>query len=447
MLLLLAACNLSGGNRPPTVVPRANPTDTPLPTIAYAPLRPEELPQAGQPSVTSPAVDGNLTNLLNQVASDGMYVNIDALQRFQTRHVNSANAPDSGIQATYNYITEQFEKIKVTSNGNFQVFPHSFPLTWDGLDTVQNNVVGIITGTEIGGGIILIGAHYDSISMDPNDETSYAPGANDNASGVAALIELARILSTRQHRATIMLVAFAAEEVGRQGSRAFVQYLQEQDISINAMFNLDIIGSLDGPNGEISDNQIRVFSEGPNESASRQLARAIQFASMSYTPQMSVIVEDLIDREGRYGDHMSFNEAGWPSVRFTEPLEESARHHTPDDNIDDIDATYLTRATQIILAAVTCLADGPPPPRNIVLRDNGNGTRTLVWEHSPGASSYYVALRRPGALTYVPTEAFPWTGNSVDWNGFDPNLFAGVVVFAVDANGLMGAPSAEYPIR
>jgi hypothetical protein len=295
--------------------------------------------------------------------------------------------------------------------------------------------------------VIVLGAHYDSVSIDPNDASYFAPGADDNGSGVAALIELARILSVRQHRASIMLVAFSAEEVGRQGSRAFVQYLEERGVEINAMFSLDIIGSQTGPNGEVVDNQIRIFSEGPNESASRQLARAIQFAAMNYTPQMDVIVEDLIDRRERYSDHMSFNEAGWPAVRFIEPLEDVRRQHTPNDTIDDIQATYLTRATQTILAAVTSLADGPPPPDNIVLRDNGNGTRTLVWEHSPGASSYHIALRRPGALTYVSTEAFPWTGNSVDWNGFDPNLFAGVVVFAVDANGLMGAPSAEYPIR
>jgi hypothetical protein len=134
-------------------------------------------------------------------------------------------------------------------------------------------------------------------------------------------------------------------------------------------------------------------------------------------------------------------------VRFIEPLEDIRRQHTPEDTIDDVQASYLTRATQTILAAVTSLADGPPPPNNIVLRDNGNGTRTLVWEHSPGATSYRIAMRRPGGLTYLASEAFPWTGNSVDWNGFDPNLFAGVVVIAVDSNGLMGPPSKEYPIR
>jgi hypothetical protein len=449
-LLVVSACTLTNrSSLPPTVVPRV--TDTPLPTIAYSTLSPQELPQQQQ-EVISPAVGGNLTTLLSQVESDRMYLNIDALQRFQTRHVNSPNLPDSGIKAAYTYIKEQFEKIRIASNGNLQVLDQSFPLTWNGLDTVQNNIVGVIQGTGIDGGIILVGAHYDSISIDPDDGAYYAPGADDNASGVSALIELARILSARQHRATIMLVAFSAEEVGRQGSRAFVQYLREKNIPINAMFSLDIIGSQTGPNGEVISDEIRVFSEGPNDAPgsgfnSRQLARAIQFVAANYTPEMNVIVEDVIDRQGRYSDHMSFNEAGWPAVRFIEPLEDRRRQHTPEDTIDDVQASYLTLATKTILAAVTSLADGPPPPQNIVLRDNGNGTRTLVWEHSPGAASYYLALRRPGALTYIPSETFPWTGNSVDWNGFDPSLFAGVVVIAVDANGLMGPPSAEYPIR
>jgi hypothetical protein len=449
LFLVASACNIQTKNLPPTLVPHV--TDTPLPTIAYSTLSPQQLPQQQQ-QITSPAVGGNLTALLSQVESDRMYLHIDTLQRFQTRHVNSPNLPDSGINAAYNYINAQFEKIKVESNGNLQVFPQPFALTWNGLDTAQNNLVGLITGTEIGGGIIVIGAHYDSITRDPNDASYYAPGADDNASGVAALIELARILSTRQHRATIMLVAFSAEEVGRQGSRAFVQYLKEKNIPINAMFSLDIIGSQTGPNGEIDDSHMRVFSDGPNDPlgfkfSSRQLARAVQLIAATYTPQMNIIVEDLLDRVNRYSDHMSFNEAGFPAVRFIEPLEDISRQHTPEDTIDDVQATYLTRATQTLLAAVTSLADGPPPPQNIVLRDNGNGTRTLVWEPSPGAASYRIALRHPGALTYNPSETFPWTGNSVDWNGFNPAIFTGVVVMAVDSNGLMGPPSAEYPIR
>ncbi len=433
------ACNLGSPEAPPTLVPRA--TDTPLPTIGYATLSPEELPQ---PAATAPPADANLSNLLNRVESDRLFLHVDTLQRFQTRHVNSGDAPNRGIMAAYRYIRSQFESFQKDSGGNFTVFDHPFRLNWAGVETTQYNIVGIIQGKEVGGGVIVIGAHYDSISMNPDDGQYYAPGANDNASGVAALIELARILSARPHRATIMLVAFAAEEVGRRGSIEFVKYLQERQIPVNAMLNLDIIGSQFGPNGEMNDRQIRAFSQGPNESPSRQLARALNLVSFQYLPFMEVVVQDLPDRQGRYGDHLSFSEAGYPAVRIIEMNENKALHHTPQDTIDTIQATYLTRATQTALAAAAVLADGPPPPRNISLRDTGRGTRALVWEPSPGAASYVVVLRRPNSLIY--DQQFPWTGNQVEWDGFVASQFAGLAVAAVDGSGLMGLPSAEYPI-
>src|SRR5690348_423074 len=148
LLAVVSACTLTTKNDlPPTIVPRA--TDTALPTIAYATLSPQQLPQPQQQAI-SPAVGGNLTSLLSLVESDRMYLNIDALQRFQTRHVNSPNLPDSGINAAYHYIHTQLEKIQAEANGNFQVFDQSFPLKWSGLDTVQNNIVGLIGGQAIG---------------------------------------------------------------------------------------------------------------------------------------------------------------------------------------------------------------------------------------------------------------------------------------------------------
>ncbi len=438
--LLALACTLTSSSAPPTLVPRA--TETPLPTIAYATLSPEELPQQ---QFVEPALDVSMTSLLNQVQSDRLFVHIDTLQNYQTRHVNSVtNASDRGIGAAYNYIKGQFEDIQQEAGGNFQLQEHSFPLKWGGLETVQTNVYGVIPGKEIGGGVIVVGAHYDSVSLDFEDGAAYAPGANDNASGVAALIEIARILSKRPHRATIMLVAFSAEEVGRIGSREFVKFLQSYQIDIKAMINMDIIGSQTGQNGEVNDRQIRLFSEGPNESPSRQIARAIHLLDATYMPNMDIIIENAGDRIGRYSDHLSFSEAGWAAVRFIEPLEDIRRQHTPEDTIDDVQATYLTRSTQTVLAVVTALADGPPAPRNVSLRSNPQGTRTLVWEPSAGAASYLIALRRPGALTYG--EKFPWTGTSVDWDGFRSDLFASYVIFAVDQNGLMGPPSTEYTI-
>ncbi len=298
-----------------------------------------------------------------------------------------------------------------------------------------------------GGGIILIGAHYDSRSIDPNDATYPAPGADDDGSGIAALIEMARILSAQPHRATIMFVAFGAEEVGRKGSIAFVQYLQSKGIAVDAMLNMDIIGSETGPNGEIDDKHLRIFSVGPNDtSPSRQLARNIALVDQQLLTPLSIAIQDVDggDRTGRYSDHLSFSEAGFPAVRFIESLEDTARQHTPADTHDDVQASYLVASTQTVLTSLVSLSDGPPPPANISLRDDDDGKRTLVWESVPGAVSYVIGLRQPNGLVYNTT--FPWIGNSVDWDGFVPSLFTGLVICSVDQNGLIGPPSREIPI-
>jgi hypothetical protein len=358
------------------------------------------------------------------------------------------SASDHGIGAAYRYITDQLQAISASSGGNLYLYPdgHPFQLTWAGMETTQRNVVALIQGQDTSAGTILVGAHYDSVSLNPEDGAAYAPGADDNASGVAALIELVRILSARRPRATIMFVAFSAEEVGRQGSVAFIRdyLLTRDDIQLNAMISLDILGSQTSASGAVDDRHLRLFSALPDTSPSRQLARGIELLGFNLTPNMEIIVESQIDRDGRYSDHISFSDAGYPAVRFIEAAEEPNRQHTERDTIDDVQASYLTRATQTILALVTALADGPRPPRNIALRTADNGLRTLVWEPVAGAVSYVVALRRPNAPLYRPQFETPST--SVTWDQFVPVQFAGLVIMARDANGLLGPASAEFPI-
>jgi hypothetical protein len=443
--LAALACTLSSNaSVPPTLVPRV--TDTPLPTIGYATLSPTELPQVQQQAPPSgPAYDADLAQLLEQVDSDRLFAHIDALQRMESRHVNSSMTdPNKGVGAAYRYIRGQFDAIKQNSNGRFNVYDYPFPVKWNDVESTQINVVGVIQGTAVGAGIVLLGAHYDSISIDRNDPNYYAPGADDDASGVAALIEMARVLSARPHRASIMFVAFGAEEIGRKGSIAFVDNLKERGIHIDAMLTMDIIGSSTGPSGQVIDNQIRMYSAGPNESPSRQLARGLHTIAANYTRGMEIVVNDAGDRQGRYSDHLSFSDAGMPAVRYVEAAEDVTRQHTPRDTIDDIQATYLRRATQTIMAGVTALADGPSAPRNVALRANPSGTRTLTWEPVPGAASYIVALRYPNSLVY--NLQFTWNTNFVEWEKFTSDYFAGVAVYAVDAGGLMGPPSTEVLI-
>lgn len=439
-LLLAAAlaCNLSAEQQP--ILP-ARPTNTPPPTLGYATLSPAQLPAQ---ETAIPAAQLNMINLLNRVEGDRLIIHVDTLQRFGTRHVLSSQSdPTKGIGAAQNYILSQFNQISQQTQGGLFVYPQPFEFSFNDVDTYGTNIIAVLTGTEVGSGVIVVGAHYDSISIPFTDGSVTAPGANDNGSGVAALLELARVLAQRPHRQTIMFVAFAAEEIGRRGSQFFVQTLRAQTppIPVVAMLNMDIIGSATGPNGAVNDTQIRLYADGGLNGTSQALARAINLYDYLYVPEMETLILDAPDRQGRYSDHLSFSDAGMPAVRFVELLEDTARQHNDADVVDDIQVIYITRATQTVLAAITAMADGLRPPSNISVRDLGGGLRRLLWDPVQGASGYLVALRAPGALNY---QFFEITGNTVDWDGFTAARFTALAIASRDADGLYGMLSPEF---
>jgi hypothetical protein len=444
--LVALACNLAGdASKPPTLVPRKTEPPTPQPTLGYATQVPGAVNQ-GTAVAQQAQIEVELFNVLNEVESDRLMLHIDTLVGFHTRHVNSSQtSPDQGIGAAYRYIVDQLLAIQARSP-NFTVFPdgQSFEMTFNNITTIQHNAIAQITGTDEGAGVIVIGAHYDSRADDLNDAAGFAPAASDNGTGVAALLELARILSTRQQRATIMFVFFSGEEENRQGSRAFVQnYIKYYNIPVIAMINLDTIGSWNDSSGNIDDIDLRVYSGGPNDSRSRQLARMTNFLGYNLSLNLNLIVEDAIDREGRYGDHFSFQEAGYPSVRFIEALED---HYNREgrDTIDKVEPAYLVKSTRTVLGVVLALAGGPRPPRNIAFRDMGNGMSSLVWEPVNGATQYIVALRR-GADSLIYDQQFtvidPTSGEWDRWRQYEA-----VAVAAVDSNGLVGPLSSEFKI-
>ena len=446
--LIVLACNLTGDSSgPPTIAPRA--TQTPQPTIGYATLSPDELPEVASTQVANVGIATSLINMTNQVETDRLMLHIDNLQNFGSRHVNSGyGRSDWGIGAAGAYIKSEFEKIQAESQGRLYVFEHGFEIEFGGVRSQPYNVAAFLSGTEPGAGTVLLGAHYDSMSIDYEDGNALAPGANDNGSGVAALLEMARILSKRNHRTSIMFVAFSAEEIQRRGSIAFIRdYLLPHNVDLNVMLNMDLIGNPLNASGAISDDILRIYSSGPNESSSRHAARTLELLTSIHVPYMSISIQDAEDREGRYGDHMSFSEAGYPAVRFVESLENPTRQHNNRDTIDGVQAAYFTRVTQTILTLTTSLADGLNPPRNMALRDAGNGARTLVWEPIPGASGYVVALRRPNALRYDRFEINEPGTTSVTWDGFVPDRFVALAIATRDAEGLVGPLSPEFIIR
>ncbi|NPV67507.1 MAG: M20/M25/M40 family metallo-hydrolase [Anaerolineae bacterium] len=442
VLLILSslACNL--GSAPPPTVPPSLPTSTPQATIGISTQVPIDLPGGIQAEAPP---DPGLDSLLQQVDAGRLMQHVQTLYGFQTRYVNSAqNDPARGIGAARQYIHDTFVSYSTLAGGRLTVWDHPFTVSWQEQQSLQHNVVATLQGTESGAGVIIVGAHYDSTANDVDPVIS-APGADDNATGVAALLEIARLLAQKPQRATIMFVAFSAEEVGRLGSIRFIDdYLKPYNIDVRAVITLDTIGNINGPNNEVNDRQIRVFSDDTADSPSRQLSRVMNLIATTYVPDLQVVVQAAGDREGRWGDHMSFTARGYPAIRIIEAIQDPSRQNNSRDTIEYVNPAYLTRSTRIALATVAVLADGLQPPQNISLRQNASdpSSNTLVWSPVQGASGYVLALRQPNALTH--NQILTVSGNSLTWGGFTPERFETVAIAAIDESGRWGPFSREY---
>ena len=253
LLLLLLACNLgTSENAPPTLAPL--PTFTPRATLGYVAAGPVAVVEIGV--TPAPASDAEMERILERVESDRLMAHIRSLQDLRTRHVDSSQSSEGeGIGAARKYIEDQLAIFSAASDNNLYTFQQRFD-AWSSTPdsrTTQFNVVGAIRGTELNAGTIIIGAHYDSIGTPRSDPGAYAPGANDNASGVAAVLELARIMSEAQYKATVMFVFFSAEEFDRRGSRAFASWVQDNNIDVIGMINLDGIGNVQDFEGRVND--------------------------------------------------------------------------------------------------------------------------------------------------------------------------------------------------
>jgi bacterial leucyl aminopeptidase len=450
--LFSLACTLSSGpsDDPLIIEPRINgATATPQPPLAFSTPMPgtEQAPLVSESQ--QERIEVEMFNLLNQVQSDRMMSHIATLVGFHTRHVNSAGSQaDYGVTAAADYIYSQFQQIQAQSPNTFSVFEQPFQVEYNGVRTTQRNIVGVLNGTDVGAGVIVVGAHYDSRTWDLSDSQAYAPGAADNGSGVAAVIEMARIMSDEPRRASIMFVLFAAEEIGAEGSKAFIrEYLQNYNVQDVVMVNIDTIGSYNDSAGNIDAENLRLFSspgvQNPNASPARQLARSLDFIAYNHDLNLEIAMQNTIDREGRFGDHNSFDDAGYPAVRFIEALEDT-ENREGNDTIDKIEAAYMVDATRTLLGILEALSNGPPPPRNLSLRGDGGTLGTLVWEPIPDAASYVVAVRPANALNF--TLHFPTTDNRTNaWDGWW--AYEAVAVAAVDAQGRIGRFSEELKVN
>ena len=392
-------------------------------------------------SNVAPGVDPDIQSLVNAVSQQQLIGYVQTLESFWTRNTYSAvDDPQRGVGAARLWLQNEFLRV---GNGRLLVQTDSFPVTNNGVQYEQQNIIATLPGVGPHPGVIVLGAHYDSRTIDPFDAISFAPGANDNGSGVAVLLEVARILSSRTWNQTIVFVAFAAEEQARYGSKQYVTSEMLDGALFDGMIANDIVGGRPG-----IPRSIRLFSPGPESSPPRQFARYIEFVSGLYVPQFGVTLEDRQDREGRFSDHVTFLEAGIPAVRLTESIEDPDRQHNALDTWEAIDYDYLVQSAQLNLAvAANIIGAPPPPPAPVVAPMADPGAYILSWNPDPGAAAYAISFRPAGSATYPPFRLVSGQqAGNVALTGLDPATTYFVSMAALDANGRISLFSPEIPV-
>ncbi|MEW9855531.1 M20/M25/M40 family metallo-hydrolase [Novosphingobium sp. M1R2S20] len=295
------------------------------------------------------------------------------------------------------------------------------------------DVVAVQPGTERPDEVVIVQAHIDSRVSDVMDATSDAPGANDDGSGSALVLEAARVLSQRKFPTTIVYALLSGEEQGLYGSKLLADHAQKQGWKVKAVLNNDIVGNTRGSDGVVDDQHVRVFSEGPradstdatraaarrfggeNDSPSRNLSRYIAELAEGDEAPGGLEVRQVwrADRMGRGGDQLPFQEAGYPAVRFSVAIEDYEHQHqdlrteegvTYGDTIEEMDFPYLAKVTRLNVASLASLASAPMPPAPKV--EAAVQTYTdVTWQPVAGARSYSVWRRR--------TDASDWEENPV----------------------------------
>ncbi len=385
------------------------------------------------------AVDDEILGLMNEVSRQNLVGYVRQLESFGTRNSFSAtDQPGWGIGAAGDWIRAEFERVGA---GNLQVAFQEYPLVFQGRANTQRNVVATLPGRDADAGLVIMMANYDTRVDDWLDGESLSPGADDNASGVAALLEVARLMSSRPWPQTVVFLATTAEEQGTFGSRHFVQNALFDGQRIHAALNNDMIGGRAG----IPQN-VRVFAAGPDGSLSRQLGRYVHMLGTFYLPDFPVTVVDALDREGRWGDHREFVRVGLPSVRLIESEEDLEIQNSAQDTWSLIDFDYLRQVTQLNLVVMANLAATPDPPEAPAVSPAGSGAYNVIWDRDLNADGYAIIFRPINSLTLDGARFFyvgALESGRVALSGLEPAGIYGVSMAALDRQGRVSFFSPE----
>jgi len=348
---------------------------------------------------------------------------IERLVSFGTRHTGSDTKSDKrGIGAARRWIASEFQAASKDCAGRLTVETPSRVMTAERLTgpTEVMNVVAVLPGTSDPNRVIVISGHYDSRVTDAKNFTSDAPGANDDGSGTAAVIEAARVLCKHQFPATLVFAALAGEEEGLLGGKVLADYAVAKGWNVEANLNNDIVGNTEGIGGARDNTHVRIFSEGtrttetPEEasrrrynggevdSPSRNLARFMDGIADRYLTNLDVVMVYRTDRFGRGGDQTEMLRAGFPAVRVTEAVENYTRQHQDlrtengikyGDTVDGVDFAYLAQVTRLNVVTMAALASAPRPPVGVQIAGAVSADTTVKWTPAPDAAAYRVWWR------------------------------------------------------
>ena len=398
--------------------------------------------------------------IVSEIDARNIERTIRELVSFGTRNtLSSQDDPARGIGAARDWIYREMQRYSRDSGGRLKVELQTFEQPAGRFQRIQKatkltNIVATLPGTqaESKDRAYVVSGHYDSMCTSPTDATCDAPGANDDASGTAAVLELARVMSKRQFDATIIFVAVAGEEQGLVGSTYFAEQAKKQNMDVDAMFTNDIISSSTGANGVRDDRTVRVFSEGVPTNETKQEADTEE-----YVPGFRVWMIYRRDRYLRGGDHIPFLEQGYAAVRFTEP-NENYNHQHQNVRVENgvqygdlpqfDDFAYIAQVARVNCAALSALALAPARPSDVrILTRRLTNDTDLQWaaNKEPDLAGYEVVWRDTTEAVW--THAL-WVGRvtSYTMKGMSKdNYFFGVR--AVDADGNRSPVTYPRPQR
>jgi hypothetical protein len=364
-----------------------------------------------------------LKSIADEISPSELQATIEQLVGVGTRHtLSDTKSTTRGIGAARRWVKGRFATFSRTCGGCLEVTMPGQIFTGDRLPgpTAIADVLAIQRGTSDPDRVIVISGHIDSRVTDPMNATSDAPGADDDGSGTAAVIEAARVLSRHKFPATLVYAVLSGEEQGLYGGKLLAQYARQHNWHVEADLNNDIVGNTSGANGVKESGYVRVFSEGtrsvetPEEatrrrynggevdSPSRNLARFVSELASQYIDGFKARMIYRTDRYSRGGDQVPMLAAGYPAIRFTEAIENYNREHQDvrvesgvhyGDTPDGIDFPYLANVTRLNAVTMAALAMAPAPPPTVKIEGAVSLDTTVSWSPAAGAARYRVWWR------------------------------------------------------